>query len=163
MQYLNFVEPIPQAADVYLNLFGSVNEDYERQKKYEEALAKYPFDTKTGGCDQLDILIGNISLDINAMNERIARGDTNRVGKRYVDGYTRRKTELQQYKNNLQCVKQQEAADKAEFFQTQNEQLANVQKIAGQKSKTSTYILVGMIVLVLTVSGIIIVKKIKKS
>lgn len=164
MKHLNFVEPIPQAGEVHLNLFGSgINEEAERVKKYEEAKAKFPYDPKTGSCDQLQTLIENVALDIRQMEERIARGDTNRVGKRYVDGFNRWKTELEQFKNNMQCVKIQEEQEKQEFFETQNKQLEQVKKIAGTTNKTSTYILVGMIGLVLTVSGIIIYKKIKKS
>lgn len=172
MQYLNFIEPIPDADDKHLNLFGlslkpligatSVDENAERERLYQEAKTKYPFDEKSGTCDQLDALVSNIGIEINAMNERIARGDTNRVGKRFVDGYTRRKTDLQQYYNNLQCDAKKQAAEKAEFFDTQNQQLANVQKLASTTSSASTYILVGMILLIVTVSGIIIVKKIRK-
>jgi hypothetical protein len=162
--HLNFVEPIPKADDKHLNLFGInvIDENAERERLYQEALGKYPFDVKSGTCEQLAVLIQNVSLDINAMNERIARGDTNRVGKRYVDGYTRRKTELQQFENTLQCSVQKQNAEKQEFFDTQNQQLANVQKLSEKTSGASTYILIGMMVLIVTVSGIIIVKKLKK-
>lgn len=159
-RYFSFIDQ-PSTFD-FLGITFKVDENAERERLYQEALKKYPFDIKTGDCTSLQVLIDNIDLEINNQNEKIARGDTNRVGKRFVDGYSKRKTELEQYKNEMQCDLLAQQKEKQEFFDTQNEQLQKAKDISGGTDSVSNIILISIIVIVITVSGIIIVKRLKQ-
>lgn len=161
-QYLNFLEPIPGADDRHLNLFGGPDETAERERiYYTEAMPKYPINKLTT-CNDLSVMIEQCNEDVQKMmRQRAAGGTTDRVVARYQDAYDRRLTELKQAYAGAQCEVLKDKAEKAEFFDTQLNQLGRVKSLSANTDKLSTYVMIGLLLMVVGVSGIVIVKKLK--
>lgn len=148
----------------YLNLFGKVDENAEREKRYQTALLEYPASTKTG-CDQLEALVSNINLKLNEITERrastVAAGGSGRIEDRELYGYGKRKTELESMYNNLQCAQIKNEAEQKKFYETQVEQLEKVTELGKDTGNATKYIVWGMLGIVVVIATIIIIKKTK--
>lgn len=151
--------------DANLNLFGKVDENAEREKRYQEALAKYPASSKMG-CDQLESMIVNIKNEISLKEEEkvnnMASGGSGRVQDRELYGWNKRRTELEAMYSNLKCAEIKEEAASQKFNETQISQLAKVKELSDTSGNATKYIIWGLLGVVVVVATVIIIRKTRK-
>lgn len=161
MKDLNNIIGAGAIDDEWQNLFSNVDETAEREKAYQEVVAAYPLDPKMD-CLTLQAKMKDLDLQIAIVTEQRAAGATDRVGLRYILGYQRRKADFAAVYNQKQCETQIETAKSEVFLEQQYTQLEKVQNLAKETGSAATYVIWGMIGLVVLVSGIFIVKKLRK-
>ncbi len=158
-------EGLAFVGEPFLNLFGKTDENAEREARYRTALAKYPADTKSD-CLTLGAIVQNIEADISRTQEdrvsNVAAGGSGRIQDRELYGLGKRQQEVLSLYNNAQCTKKFEDAEAQAFQDAQLTQLEKVTTLTKNESKASSYILYGMIGLVVIVAGVLIYKSVKK-
>jgi hypothetical protein len=151
--------------DVHLNLFGRVDEGKEREKRYQEVLARYPADTKTN-CDQLEGMLKTIRSEIAGKEEQrvrsMASGGSGRPENRELYGLNKRRVELEGLYNNMRCAEIKEEVAAKAFNETQITNLERVSQISKDTGKATKYIVWGMLGVVVLVTTIVIIRKTRK-
>lgn len=161
-QYKNFIIPVLGIVFAAKEL-TSTDEQAARESTYQEAVQKYPLDIYKYTCNDLDIVRKNLQLEIDAYIAKKAQDGSSgneRIQNRYIDGYQRRLNEIESMYNTNNCAEIKKQQEREQFLREQQQQLEQVQKLATTTSKTSKYIIWGMLGLIVVVSGVIIIKKI---
>lgn len=144
----------------FLGIGDKPDEGAERERIYKEALLKYP---TPKDCKGLTAAIAAIKNEINSAEERkvatISTGGSGRVEARQIDAYTRRKDELVKYSNEWFCEQYAKDQEHQQYLSDFDSQLAAVKGITGSSDKTGTYVVIGMLVLVVAGAGFLMFKK----
>lgn len=144
-----------------LNLFGAVDEAAERVKTYQEAVRKYPLGK--GDCATVQDIIFKLKTDIAKwIQEKATIGGKGGVQNRYIDGYSKRLTEMENRLNDLGCVAADKKAQTEADYQMQLDLLGQAKGLTDKAGNTTKYIIWGMLGLVVVVAGVIIIKKLNK-
>lgn len=154
----------PPAPSAHLNILG-INEGYgeldyfERMARYAETLTKYPITVKSN-CTTIRIQIEQCSADLERVTKLRASGTvTDRVIAREQAAYETRLAELKQYQSKLRCSETEAEKQSQQFFDTQYDQLKKIKGLSDSQSSGATWLIYGMIGLMVLVSGIIIYRK----
>lgn len=147
----------------YYNLWGiweSPDEGALRQEEYENAVKKYAI-PKT--CANLDSTIKSLDNEIKSAEQERANqtaiGGSGRPQNRKIDGYTKRRDELVAMANEWLCEENKAKLENQEFLDSTLQQLEAAKSLTEKGDKTTTYIIWGMLGLVVVVSGLLIFKK----
>jgi hypothetical protein len=147
--------------DQALNLFGKADEDAERVKTYQEAIRKYPLGK--GDCATVKSIIEGLNQDISKwVQQKATDGGKGTVQNRYIDGYSKRLSEMQKRLSDLGCAAAEKAAQTEADYQMQLNLLDQAKGLTDKAGSATKYIIWGMLGIVVIVSGIIIIKKINK-
>lgn len=129
--------------------FGSPDEEALIRDAYNRALKKYPNPTT---CAQADAYIKAITKELDAMYEGKAlatsTGGSGRPQSRDITGTNQRKVELEGIFETYYCATAMQDADNAKFLNTTLESLKATKALTDPTDKTTTYIVAGMLVLV---------------
>jgi len=153
-QYFNILPIITAIAT-------SPDEEAERLKAYNEIAAKYPITSKID-CLTIRAVMQDMDGNIEDIEKQRVLGTTDRVGLRYILAYQRRKSEFESIWNQMQCADKLAQAKDELFLDQQYDQLEKVQKLGQDAGKAATYVIWGMLGLVVVATGIFMYKKLKK-
>jgi hypothetical protein len=162
---MNFDSERTVSSQKYLNLLGlfeGPDESEERQKIYNQAVAKWPINEKITSCEQLQAMIDDIQNAINSAMQSKVNDDRNanqRVQNRYIDAYTWRQNDVKAMYGKKQCAQMLEDQEQKEFFDNQYENLERVKGLSDKAGNTTKYLVFGMLGVVVVISSIIIFKK----
>jgi hypothetical protein len=147
----------------YLNLsFRKADAGEESEKAYQQAKTNYPY-PKPGTCENIKKVIDQVQLEVEAAQKArvssMAGKGSGRPEQYRINGYSKWKTELDQSYISYNCVKLQEQKEQEEVFGTFTEQLDKAKTDTEKSDKLTTYIVFGMLGMVVLVSGILLLKK----
>lgn len=146
-EYLNFSLTRADAGD-------------ESEKQYQEAKTRFP---KPPTCEKLKNVIDQVALEILAAQKQRATSMSGKGSGRpelyRINGYSRWKTELEQNFANLNCTKLLEQKEQQEVFGTFASQLETAKAGTEKSDQMTTYIVFGMLGVVLLASGLLILRK----
>lgn len=143
----------------FLGIGGKQGGTNDASVAYHNALAKYP---RPMDCVTAQTYLKNIQADIDAQLRMNTAGGSGAGGSTpAIAGMTQRQAELQAFYNNLQCdtyFSQQQSTD---FLNTQLSALQASGQLTGTATsdKTTTYVIIGIIVLALGISSYLIFHK----
>lgn len=144
----------------FLGIGEGADADNEISNNYTRALFKYP-DPQT--CDQALTTIDNLQIDIDAKAaEKVqvtsAKG-SGRPQSYYITGFEKRQAELKTMFQNMQCGNYFSEKQSSEFLDKQYDVLQDAGRLTAKATNTTTYLVIGMIGLVVIASGILILRK----
>lgn len=147
--------------DEHLNLFGQVDEAAERAKTYQEAVRKYPLGK--GDCTTVQNILTSLTSDIdNLIKKKATEGGAGRIENRQIDGYSKRRTEMEKKLADLGCAATQKAAQTQADYDMQLNLLEQTKGLTAKAGSTTKYIIWGMLGLIVVVAGLVIIRKIAK-
>lgn len=147
----------------YLNLsFTRADPEEETEKSYQEAKTRFPI-PHPGTCENYKKVIDQVQLEVIAAEKArvtsMAAKGSGRPELYRINGYTQWRTELEQKFAAYNCQKALEQKEQAEVFGTFSSQLEAAKEGTEKSDKLTTYIVFGMLGLVVLVSGILIFRK----
>lgn len=154
------------SAGQYYSLFGSKKRreqdlQEERQRWLGELSQRYPINSKTS-CDTLRSYLSGIQAEIDKVTNDRALGVTDAVGARWIGVAGDYKVQIFNAYEGRQCEKIETEQDKQEALDANLALLDKAGNVAQKTSKAPTYIIWGLLGVVVVVSGVIIIKKLKK-
>lgn len=147
----------------YLNFsLKRANPGTEEENNYKAAKTKFPY-PNPGTCENLKKVIDQLALDIQAEQKKRATSMSAKGSGRpelyHINGYSKWKTELEQSFIKLNCAKQLEQKEQQEVFGTFTTQLGAAKADTEESDKMTTYVVFGMLGVVVLVSGLLILKR----
>jgi esterase/lipase len=142
---------------------AEINTDLIHQA-YLNAATRYPLIGDLT-CGQLDNMRANLQAEIDEVVRKRAAGAMSVANsERWIEGFTQWLQEITSRFNNSDCQEQQTQQAQQQAINNNLQVLQSAANLASQttaSSKAATYIIWGMLGLVLVVSGIVFYKKMK--
>ncbi len=152
--------------DQYLNLFGLFEKSPTSSSAdiYAGVKAKYPVSSEMS-CEQIGAIAKNVQNEVDAIvysNTQSVSKSTHSANATAIDSYNNYLNDVKAVYNNKNCddviAEQQKQTD----LNTELDQLKKVSSLGKSTSKMTTYVVLGMLGLIVLVTGVVLLKKSKK-
>ncbi len=148
----------------YLNLFGLFEGSETVANPYDDIKSAYPFSSKMS-CQQIGAIIKSVQNEVDAVVYNntldISKGTRHGNDDR-ISHYNSYLNEVKSAYNNKNCDELIAEELKQTDLNTEFDQLKKVSALGKSTSKMTTYVVLGMLGLIVLVTGVVLLKKSKK-